>query len=53
MADRNIRISDLIRNPVVRAAFDRAERDNGNEFAIPAPKRPILIDGAAKTLESA
>jgi hypothetical protein len=29
------RLSSLIRDPVVRAAFERAERDYGQTFAIP------------------
>ena len=29
------KLSDLIRDPIVRAAFQRAERDYGQAFAIP------------------
>ena len=46
-------ISSLIRDPVVRAAFQRAERDNGQAFAIPMPRSPVLAGGAAKRLEAA
>ncbi|SCD25492.1 DnaB-like helicase C-terminal domain-containing protein [Brucella inopinata] len=34
-----------IRDPFVAAAFRRAERDNGNAFAVPAPKGPVLVGG--------
>ncbi|WP_170311450.1 hypothetical protein [Rhizobium oryzihabitans] len=46
-------ISALIKNPIVKAAFERAERDNGAAFAIPAPKAPVLTGGSAKVLEVA
>lgn len=53
MATKTITLSSLIRNPAVRAAFQRAERDNGAAFAIPAPKAPVLTGGAARVLEAA
>lgn len=40
------RLSSLIRDPVVRAAFERAERDCGQTFAIPND-RPRMLDGGA------
>ena len=46
-------ISSLIRDPIVRAAFLRAERDNGQAFTIPTPRAPVLSGGAAKRLEAA
>lgn len=46
-------ISDLIADPKVRAAFKRAERDQGFGFTVPAPKAPVLAGGAAVALELA
>lgn len=46
-------ISSLIKNPEVKAAFERAERDNGAAFAIQVPKAPVLTGGEAKALEAA
>ncbi|WP_167579467.1 hypothetical protein [Roseibium algicola] len=47
-------LSSMFKNPALRAAFERAERDNGNAYAIPAPKLPKLSGGAAvKVLEDA
>ena len=46
-------ISSLIRDPVVRAAVLRAERDTGQAFAIPTPRSPVLAGGAANRLEVA
>jgi hypothetical protein len=40
-------LSNLIRDPMVRDAFRRAERDSGAAYAVPAPKPPKLTDGAA------
>lgn len=53
MANSNISLSSLIRNPAVRDAFQRAERDNGAAFAISTPNAPVLIGGAARALEVA
>ena len=47
------RLSELFRDPALRAAFERVERDNGNAFAIPAKPKPVLTDGAAKVLVAA
>ncbi len=49
------RLSSLIRDPIVREAFQRAERDFGQTFAIPdeptapaLPRRaPHVLDGGA------
>ncbi len=46
-------ISAMIKNPVVKAAFERAERDNGAAFANQAPKAPLLSGGSAKAMEAA
>ena len=45
-----IRLSSLFTNPAVKAAFERAERDNGAALAVPAPRYPRLTDGAAAKL---
>lgn len=52
-ANESIRLSSLFTNPAVKAAFERAERDNGCALVVPAPKKPVLAGGAAKTLELA
>src|SRR5437016_877997 len=43
-----VRLSTLIRDPVVRAAFERAERDYGQTFAIPDDPPHTLNGGAAE-----
>jgi hypothetical protein len=48
-----IPLSSLFRDPVLVAAFARAERDSGAAFAIPAPRAPVLSGGAARVLELA
>lgn len=48
-----IPLSSMFSNPALRAAFRRAEGDNGAAFAVPAPKHPVLTGGAAKQLELA
>jgi hypothetical protein len=54
MANGSIQISSLFRNPALKAIFEKAERDNGAAFAIPAPKAPVLSGGAAvRVLEAA
>ena len=45
-------LSSLFTDPVVVAAFRRAERDSGSAFAVPAPKSPVLPGGEALTLET-
>lgn len=42
----NIPLSSLFSDPYVRAAFWRAERDQGETFAVPAD-RPRQLDGGA------
>jgi hypothetical protein len=46
-----VRLSTLIRDPVVRAAFERAERDYGQTFAIPDDPPHTLNGGAAEPVE--
>lgn len=46
-------LSSMFSDPMVRAAFQSAERDNGAAFAIPAPKPPVLAGGAALAPEFA
>jgi hypothetical protein len=40
------RVSELIKDPIVRADFERAERDYGQAFAIPDDP-PNKLDGGA------
>lgn len=48
MASRNIhRLSELFTDPYVKAAFARAERDNGEPAMALVEPAPRLIDGAA------
>jgi hypothetical protein len=42
------RVSALIKDPIVRAAFQRAERDYGQAFAIPDDPPNELDGGAAE-----
>lgn len=42
------RLSSIIRDPIVRAAFERAERDYGQTFAIPDDPPEVLDGGAAE-----
>ena len=53
--DTTAPLSLLFRDPVLAAAFARAERDSGAAFAVPAPRSPVLAGGAAvaRVLESA
>ncbi|RVK37622.1 hypothetical protein [Sinorhizobium meliloti] len=46
MATSRIPLSALIRDPFVRAAFQRAERDNGDSVFLDGPQQPVLRDGA-------
>ncbi len=49
-----IPLSNLFTDPVVRSAFERAERDGGATFAVPAVSLRVLDGGAAEsTLELA
>jgi hypothetical protein len=41
-----IPLSNLFTDPVVRSAFERAERDGGDTFAVPAVP-PRVLDGGA------
>ena len=49
MADSRISLSVLARDPIVAAFLRRGELDNGDAFAVPAPKEPVLSGGNAKT----
>lgn len=40
-------LSSLIRDPFVRRAFERAERDNDAPPLSPEPRNPVLTGGAA------
>lgn len=46
-----VRLSSLFINPAVKAAFERAERDNGAALTIPAPREPQFIGGAGASLQ--
>ena len=49
-----MRISHLFRNPTLRAAFARIERDAGDALVLPKRPEPVLSGGAAeRILESA
>lgn len=45
-----VRLSSLFTNLALKAAFERAERDNGAALVIPVPREPKLIGGAALEL---
>lgn len=45
------RLSSLFTDPAVKAAFERAERDNGAALTIPAPREPKFIGGASASLQ--
>lgn len=38
----------LFKSPVLRETFRIAGRDNGMDYAVPAPRRPDLDHGAAE-----
>ena len=46
-----IRLSSLFTNPAVKAAFERAERDNGAALVVPTPQPPRFIGGAGASLQ--
>lgn len=47
-----INLSPMFRDPMLRAAFQRAERDTGPEpVVVCPPKAPVLTDGAAAKIE--
>ena len=50
---KDIKISPLISNPIVRAAFERVERDPGPDPSYAVPDWPLepLLDGAAVPLD--
>ena len=45
MANQPIRLSEIARDPIVVAFFQRGERDSGETFAVPTPKTPVLTGG--------
>ena len=45
------RLSSLFTNPAVKAAFERAEHDNGAALVVPAPRGPRVIGGASASLQ--
>ncbi|WP_074067572.1 hypothetical protein [Rhizobium gallicum] len=47
----SIRLSSLFSNPAVKAAFERAERDNGAALVVPDPRDPRFIGGAGASLQ--
>ena len=47
-ATQNIPLSSLFADPALRAAFLRAERDQGEAFAVPAYRPRNLIGGGAE-----
>lgn len=46
-----LRLSNLFKNATVKAAFERAERDNGAALVVAAPKPPHFIGGAGASLQ--
>jgi len=42
-----VRLSSLFTDPALKAAFERAERDNGAALVVPAPRDPQLTGGSA------
>ena len=53
MAQTYIRLSLIIRDPAGRTAFERAERDSGDMFAVPANPESVLPSGDQAELEAA
>ena len=49
----SVPLSSLFRDPTLRHAFERSEREDGAAFAIPAPKPAPVSVGAVKVLEDA
>lgn len=47
------RLSHLFRDPIVRAAFERAERDGDAGLVEPDAPKPVLSGGSARALELA
>jgi len=53
-AANNFRVSDFIRNPTIRAAFERAERDLPPAPGVADRPEPVLTGGeAVRVLEVA
>lgn len=51
MASRNVPLSTLFSNPVLRDAFQRADRDRGAPAMVPAPVNPSLIGSAGAAMQ--
>lgn len=47
-----ISISSMFRDPVLRDAFQRAERDDGCAYAVPAPVDPVLNGGSSVQVDN-
>ena len=47
-ATQNIPLSSLFADPILRSAFARAERDQGEAFAVPTDRPRVLTGGAAE-----
>lgn len=45
MASTSIPLSRIARDPLVKTAFERAERDDGDTFAVPDAPPPLLPSG--------
>lgn len=48
-----LQLSQIARDPAIAAFFARGERDSGAAFAVPTAPKPVIIGGAARTLEAA
>lgn len=46
-----VRLSSLFANPALKAAFERADRENGATMTVPAPRGPRLIGSAGASLQ--
>jgi hypothetical protein len=47
MATQSIQISTIVRDPMVKRAFQRIERDSSAGLVEAASPKPVLKDGAA------
>ena len=53
MASPIIHLSDIARDPVLRAAFARIEDDAAGALVLPKRPEPVLTGGAARVMEFA
>ncbi|MER9168531.1 hypothetical protein NKI12_14320 [Mesorhizobium australicum] len=44
-------LSEVAREPILATFLARGERDTGTQPVIPAPRRPVLTDGAAEKVK--